>query len=463
MDTARRRPGIDWIHTTVLQGQAVRDYVKWDAQPFGTKDVVDSFARAYRVATQEPQGPVYVCYDVAYQEDPLEGEYAIPDPAKTGPGTLFHPDPVALDTLADWLVAAERPVILAGYTARHKPSFQALVDLAEACGAVVVDQRERLNFPNKHPLSAAAAGVPDNADVLLSLDTLVLANTAQRVTRGGQPCKIAEINLRDIDISSWSMVFDQLVPVDLQIQADTAVSIPMLTQRVRQKTASDSAAQERIRNRREAARQASEESFRKWQEDAKKDWDASPLSTGRVMSEVWDVIKNEDWMLTANPMNGWAFRLWDFDNATRFGGQELGTATQIGASLGMALAYKGTGKLVVDIQPDGDLMYDAGALWVAAQMKLPMLVVMYNNRAYYNDWNHQINVAGERERPAENAWIGQAINDPPPDFAMMARSMGWYAEGPFERPDGLGDAIRRALAEVMAGRPALVDAVTQFR
>jgi thiamine pyrophosphate-dependent acetolactate synthase large subunit-like protein len=126
-------------------------------------------------------------------------------------------------------------------------------------------------------------------------------------------------------------------------------------------------------------------------------------------------------MLTANPMGGNAFRLWDFEKPDRFGGQELGTATQIGASLGMALAYKGTGKLVVDIQPDGDLMYDAGALWVAAQMKLPMLVVMYNNRAYYNDWNHQIHIAEERGRPDEHAWIGQAINDPPPDFAKLAR------------------------------------------
>ena len=162
-------------------------------------------------------------------------------------------------------------------------------------------------------------------------------------------------------------------------------------------------------------------------------------------------------------MSGWAFKLWDFDKPERFGGLELGTATQIGASLGIGLAYKGTGKLVVDINPDGDLMYDLGALWVAAQMKIPMLVVMYNNRAYYNDWNHQIHMAEERGRPDEYAWIGQSINDPPPDFAAIARGMGWYAEGPIEKPDGLADALRRALKEVQAGRPALVDSVTQFR
>ena len=93
MDVSRRRPGIDWIHTSIVQGEVVRDYVKWEHQPFGTGDVIDSFARAYRVATQQPQGPVYLCYDVGFQEDPLEGEFALPDPEKTGAGTHSTPTP----------------------------------------------------------------------------------------------------------------------------------------------------------------------------------------------------------------------------------------------------------------------------------------------------------------------------------------------------------------------------------
>jgi hypothetical protein len=51
-----------------------------------------------------------------------------------------------------------------------------------------------------------------------------------------------------------------------------------------------------------------------------------------------------------------------------------------------------------------------------------MLAVMFNKRAYYNDWEHQIRIAEHRGRPVENASIGQAINDPPPDFAGLARS-----------------------------------------
>jgi acetolactate synthase-1/2/3 large subunit len=82
MDPGRRRPGIDWIHTTVLQAQPIRDYIKWDRQPVSPQEIADSFARGYRVATQEPQGPVYLVYDAGLQEDPLEVDVALPDPRR---------------------------------------------------------------------------------------------------------------------------------------------------------------------------------------------------------------------------------------------------------------------------------------------------------------------------------------------------------------------------------------------
>ena len=96
----------------------------------------------------------------------------------------------------------------------------------------------------------------------------------------------------------------------------------------------------------------------------------------------------------------------------------------------MALANKTKGRLIVDIQPDGDLMFDAGALWFLAKFKIPMLIVMYNNRAYYNDWNHQIHLAHERVTDVEKAHIGMDLFDPEPDFGALARSMGmWPAAG----------------------------------
>ena len=89
---------------------------------------------------------------------------------------------------------------------------------------------------------------------------------------------------------------------------------------------------------------------------------------------------------------------------------------QIGISLGVALAHRDKKRIVVDIQPDGDLMFDAGALWIAAKYQIPMLIVMHNNRAYYNDWAHQIRMAKLRGTDEAKAHIGMDLFGPEPDF-----------------------------------------------
>jgi acetolactate synthase-1/2/3 large subunit len=102
-------------------------------------------------------------------------------------------------------------------------------------------------------------------------------------------------------------------------------------------------------------------------------------------------------------------------------------------------------------------------LWVAAKYEIPLLVVMFNNRAYYNDWEHQIRMARQRGRAVERAHIGMDLFGPAPDFAGLARALGWHAEGPIERGEEVAEALRRAVAVVKEGRPALVDTVTRHR
>ena len=168
---------------------------------------------------------------------------------------------------------------------------------------------------------------------------------------------------------------------------------------------------------------------------------------------MWEVIKNEDWVLTAGTLEDWTLKLWDFDKPYRHPGKSLGTATQIGISLGVALAHRDAGRLVVDIQPDGDLMFDAGALWVAVKHKIPMLVVMYNNRSYYNDWEHQIRMAKLRGTPVERAHIGMDLEGPDRGF-RRARALDGLVRG---RPDRARQG-RRPRAEARdrqgQGRPA---------
>ncbi|MER3460897.1 MAG: hypothetical protein C4303_07265, partial [candidate division GAL15 bacterium] len=103
MDAAQRRPWIDWVHTAHLQANLIRDYVKWDDQPASLAAIPESFFRAYRLATQEPQGPVYLCYDAALQEARLEQPVEIPDPQRYLQTTRLAPEEDAVEQLAWWL------------------------------------------------------------------------------------------------------------------------------------------------------------------------------------------------------------------------------------------------------------------------------------------------------------------------------------------------------------------------
>ena len=467
MDESKRRPRIDWIHSALVQGEAVRAYTKWDYQPAVIDGVPEAFVRAYSVMMTEPRGPIYMCYDAWLQEQPLEHDVPLPPAGAAKLPSPIAPDRAALERAAEMLLAAEHPVILAEYVGRDAAGFHGLVELAETLGAPVYDVNSRLNFPGRHPLNISMVkAVFRDADLLLCLDTrdweratTELVSTTRKVTSiVPATCKWVDIGFGDLEISSWAMDYQRLAHADLRVLADTTLAIPALTQLLKPRISP------RVRDLR--ARQVAQMSAAaraRWAKEAKEDADASPITLPRLASEVWDAIKGEDWVLTAGTLDDWARKLWDFDKPYRHPGRSLGTATQIGISLGVALAHRDAGRLVVDLQPDGDLMYDAGALWVAAKHRIPLLVVMYNNRAYYNDWEHQIRMAKQRGTPLERAHIGMDLADPAPDFAAMAKSMGWYAEGPIDQPAEIPAALKRAIKRVKAGEPALVDTITQKR
>jgi thiamine pyrophosphate-dependent acetolactate synthase large subunit-like protein len=105
----------------------------------------------------------------------------------------------------------------------------------------------------------------------------------------------------------------------------------------------------------------------------------------------------------------------------------------------------------------------SNALWTAARYQIPLLAIVFNNRSYYNDEEHQERMAVRRERPVENKGIGIQINDPEPDLAALARALNVDGFGPITEPESLGSALDRAIEVVRGGKPALVDVVTQPR
>ena len=460
----RRRPNIDWIHTANIQGNVVRDYTKWDDQPHSVGSITESIVRGYRVATAPPQGPVYIALDAGLQEQELDDR---PDPPnferlKTPAG--MGPDPAALRELAAAFTAAERPLVIAGYAGRDPSAVGLLVEFAELVGAGVIDTGWRLNFPNRHPQNVTGTDALEEADCVLFLDVKDMGKPTQRLDKTTRriesqilpEAKILDLGFNEVGISAWSHDFAQLHETDLQVTADTAVALPLLLDLCR-------GAQQRDRSAwRARLEELHNETHAVWKAQAERDADATPVATSRLAAEVWEAIRDYDWVLSAGTAAEWAPKLWDFDRPYRHAGRSLGTATQLGISLGVALAHRESGRLVVDLQPDGDLMYDLGALWIAAYHRIPLLVVMFNNRAYYNDWEHQERIARHRGTAVDRTYIGMEIDKPAPDFAAAARALGWEAEGPVTNPADIRAAVARAARTVSdERRPALVDVFCQ--
>ncbi|MEX2431428.1 MAG: thiamine pyrophosphate-binding protein [Dehalococcoidia bacterium] len=470
-DTTKRRPAIDWTHTAQNQGAQIREYTKWDDQPFNAASVPESFARAYQVCTTPPYGPVYLCYDAGLQEDLADADIPIPNPQRLRPSEPSAMSPSSVERAVQMLLDAEQPVVMAGMAGQNPRFAKALVEFAELFGVGVIDMGTRFNFPATHHLDVTGSDIFERADVILGLGvkdyeralTRLNRTTREREWRTPKNCKFIDVGHRDAKLSAWSQDFGRLMEFDLRVMADPATALQQMISAARDMGINGKYA-ERIKTRSEQLRGLHNDLRQRFQERAHVDWDSKPMTAPRLSSEVWNAIKDEDWVQAGSGLEGWNRRLWDWSSPDRFSGGGQGTGTQIGMALGSALAHKGTNKLVVDIQPDGDLLFDAASLWIAAYHHIPMLVVMYNNRAYYNDWEHQILIARQRGRNEENAYLGMDLSTPAPNFSQLAQSMGWYGEGPIEDPNQLGPALERAIRTIKTtGQPALVDAIVRTR
>ncbi|MBI2184093.1 MAG: thiamine pyrophosphate-binding protein [Thaumarchaeota archaeon] len=477
MDVSKRRPWIDWIHTALVQGNVVRDIVKWDDQPEGALSAAESFIRGYRVATTEPNGPVYLCFDVELQESSLPSDFNMPD-VKNYPGhTPISGDIESLRKVAQRLVESENPVILTDLLGRNPSCVDRLVQLAEMLAIPVVDLGSRFNFPNTHPLdlTGARTEVLKNADLVLALDvedlygdlTMSEDDFSHKMSYViSDKTRVIQIGLLDLWIRSWSENYQRLQSVDISIPADTSAALPYLVEFCRDAIRHGKRESEVFGERSQKWKERHDALRTKWQDDAKKTWDQKPISTARLAAEVWDVIKDEDWVLANGTLSGWARKLWTWSQPYQYVGKSGAGSAGYGFSsaLGAALAYKHSRKLCVDLQPDGDLLYFSSALWTAASSKIPMMVVMFNNRSYYNDEEHQEHLAVVRKRPVENKGIGIRIDNPPPNFAKLAQSFGLHGEGPIEDPSEVKEALMDAKRIVKEKRSlALVDIVVQPR
>ncbi|MFO1314743.1 MAG: thiamine pyrophosphate-binding protein [Burkholderiales bacterium] len=450
VDAAKRRPWIDWIHTARDQGALVRGYVKWDDQPASVPAACEALLRAWQLAQSAPCGPVYVCFDAALQEAPLAAMPPPPDPARYAPPPPVHAAPALVARAAQTLVGAARPLILMGRVTRDIGAWNERIALAEALGArVLTDLKVGAAFPTDHPLHAAPPGVflsPQaaqalkEADVVLALDWVDVAGTLKQAL-GEAPVAAQVIHVSpDHHVhGGWSMDHQGLPPADLFLACEPHTAVADLVRA--------------LGSSRRAAPPAMSAPTR---DDPAPD--DAPVTVATVAAALRAALRGADVCLAHLPL-GWSGEMWDFRHPLDFVGADGGGGIGAGPGLtvGAAIALAGSGRMAVGILGDGDYLMGATALWTAANARVPLLAVVCNNRSYYNDEIHQERVARMRGRPVANKWIGQRIDDPAPDLALLARAQGVGGIGPVTSRAALAAALAEAVARVRRGGAVVVD------
>jgi len=467
-----RDEGFIAAHTAHDMAGMVRSFTKWDAQPKTLEESLTAIQRAYNEAITPPCGPTLVVLDTELQKEEAK---ALKIPAYQPP-RITGIESVQVREIAKGLIEAQNPRIAVGRL-RTPQGVKAAVELAELVGASTSTAATNgpMSFPQRHPL--CGPGFNTTYDYTLGLE----APAAQASITGPG---LATLLNRDVT----NIGFGGIAPGSgnrggggrggrgavagapaLAITADAEASLPSIIEEVKRQLTADKrrAIQDRVTKHSEANQKARVEAITQAVEAKRAGWDASPVSTARVYSELWPLIMNEDWCLSSPSgfSGGHNAQLWDHNKPYSYlGGQGAGgMGYGAPASVGAALAAKSRGRIVINVQTDGDLNYAPGVLWTAVHHKLPMLTVMHNNRAWHQELMFVEYMCGVRGRGTDRGHIGTSLRDPFIDYAKMAAGYGMASEGPITDPKLLAAALKRGVESVKKGNPYLIDVVTQPR
>ena len=446
-----RRPFIDWIHTSQDQGALIRDYIKWDDQPGSPEAAVESIRKGYQIACTPPCGPVYICLDAGIQEMELKNwpnneniiRYNSPPP----PGTPSD----LLDTVANILVSAKKPLILCGRIARSKDAWDDRIIFAEKLGAkTITNTWQEIGFPTGHPLHVGMTGffVRDKvkeahreADVVLSLDWFDLGGTLKDAWDGGTvEAKIINCSMDFHQHRGWNKDYGVLPPVDIHIPTIPEVLITdllALLDSVKAKT-------NYVIEAKPIAELPND----------------GPIGVYEFAQAYRNAARGFKICLISHTI-GWPAEESEFNHylacLANAGGGGLGAGP--GNAVGAALALRDADEdcVPVAILGDGDYLMGVQALWTAAHQNIPLLIIVSNNRSYFNDEMHQEAVAKKRGRPVENRWIGQRIDNPEIDICALAEAQGLQSIGPVSDMNDLPQALDNALRQAQGGATMVMD------
>jgi acetolactate synthase-1/2/3 large subunit len=461
-DATERRPIIDWLHTANVQGTLVRDFTKWDDQPASVGAIPEAILRGYRLACQDPPGPVYVCLDRGLQEQRLDDGFPLPDVSKFAPAKAPEPPREEVRRAAEALLTAERPLVYADRVGRDVSAVRTLTGLAELLALPVIDQGWSWRaFPSPHELDFAGmeGELLPEADVVAGFDCTDLGRELRQLGAA----TVINITSDDLLHRGLTAEYKTLPPVDIPILASPATTLPLLLEECRGRM--DDAVTGRVEKRRETLAELQRELRERREAYLQSNWDLPQISEARLACELWAAVKDEDFVVTMGNLSRQAPGAFTIRGPEQdiHGEGSAAVGAKLPVALGAALALRDDGKLPVAMIGDGEFLTASQALWTASKYRIPSLLVVVNNRSFLNDEHHQKRVAAERDRPLENAWVAIRMEDPEVDFATLARALGVKGEGPIRDPSELESVLRGAVEDVRGGACVVVDVWTQNR
>jgi acetolactate synthase-1/2/3 large subunit len=444
---------IHWAQESFDQAAMLREYVKWDYElrtPVQLEAVVD---RALEMMHAEPRGPVYLTLPrevLAANPGPM----TITSPPRRQARSERFPDPARIDEAARLLAGAERPLILASAAGVDPRAVAGLVDLAEAGGIGVVEADPiYLNVPHRHDLHLGynQSGTTNpslaEADALLVVEADVPWYPALQKPAPGAP--VIHLGV-DPFFSRYPM---RSYPCDVPLAATPAAALPLLAEAVRRHADPRAVARRRERVAAEHGRRHAA-----WEKAALDQASASTIGFAWASRCIGDVLDEATVVVNEYPLDR------RFAALTRPGGYLASPHSGgLGFGLGAALGVKLARPEATVIATVGDGAYFFGeplsCLFVQRAHALPILTVVFNNEQWEAVKFGALAVHGAGVAKTRGRFPLSELR-PSPRFEEMARTVDGYGER-VESPGELPAALKRGLAAVREGRPAILNVLCQ--
>ena len=431
--------------------EMTKQFTKWSAEVHRADRIPEYLNRAFKVASTPPTGPVYLALPSNLLGETISIANPQADRSRIVP--RIAGDPEALAEAAKLLAQAKRPVIVAGSGVAKSGATEELIKFAEMVGApVVMEPRYSfLAFPTTHPQSFQIAERQPSFDLPVWGEPDLIFAVGCRLIREyrylSEPVIKPETRCIHIEEDPWEI--GKVFPVDVGIIADAKSALRSLVEIYPKFAAPSDGKAERL----ECIRNAKEQVNAELENRVKQGWDSTPINAARLARIMDRLIEKDALIVNESPtskdilMANFQFspgRSYFSNSSGGFLGWGLGAA--IGAKLASPK------RRVVACLGDGSCMFGIQGLWTLAKYRVPLVVIVFNNRAYMAVKNQ---FRGSEERIRIAAEMGAEITGPDINFARLADTFGIFGQR-VEQPDAIEPALKRALEQ---NGPALVDVV----